>query len=68
MNAQEYAAERSRLEAAMHHAALGVHFITGRTDQSPQQIVELHPDNEIVKQYLAARQEFNDFVAKEKPE
>lgn len=61
MTPKEHAVERMRLAGAVHAASDGVYRITGRTDQSLNEIIALYPENEAVKSLLDARKAVVDF-------
>ena len=52
---------RTELQGAVHAAMDDLHQITGRTDQSPQQIAALHPDHPAVAAWKKATDEVSKF-------
>lgn len=49
---------RAELEGAVHAASDALHRLTGRTDQSLQQIAALYPDHAVTVAWRKATDEF----------
>ena len=57
---------RAALQGAVHAAAWAVHGVTGRTDQTLQEVVDANPDHAAVKAWQRAKDELEVHVREER--
>ena len=57
------ARELHKLNNDVQYAMWSVHHVTGRTDQSVEDIIALYPDHEDVVKYLSLKKARDDYAA-----